>query len=65
MTQQTVSKLLEKEKKWMSSKQIAKKLGIHVGSVKKNLSGLYAGNFVEMKVILNKNGRDESYYKLK
>ncbi len=62
MTQQEVFKLLEKEDKWMNAKEIAKKLKVGYGSIKKNLHVLSYGNWVKIKVIPNKKGKDVFYY---
>jgi len=61
MTQQEVFKLLEKENRWMNAKEIAKKLNVGWGSIRKNLHVLSYGNWVKIKVI-HKKGRDTFYY---
>ena len=63
MGQQEVYKLLEKENKWMCVKEIAKKLKVSCGSIRKNLQSLSMGNFIKMKLILNKKGRKVFHYK--
>ena len=55
MTQQEVFKLLEKENKWMNAKEIAKKLKVGYGSIKKNLHVLSYGNWVKIKAVPNPN----------
>jgi len=63
MSQQEVYKLLEKENKWMCAKEIAQKLKVSYGSIRKNLQSLHLGNFIKMKVIPNKKGMEVFYYK--
>ena len=46
MTQVNVLKILEKEKDWLSIKEIAKRLKIGVGSVTKNLNSLHKQKLV-------------------
>lgn len=55
MTQQEILDLLKKEKKWLSSKQIAKKLGIT--SIHRSLNILNRTN-----EILKKQVKTNSYY---
>jgi predicted transcriptional regulator len=49
MTQQEVLDVLKKNKKWMTSGEIAKKLGITQGAVAKNLNSLFKAKEVYRK----------------
>ncbi len=60
MSQQSVFKLLKKKKKWMTSKEIAKNLGLM--SPHTALKQMYKyGEIIRRKIKINDNGRCYQY----
>ena len=55
MTQDDALKVLKKEKEWLTTKEVANKVGISPTTVSRNLLRLYLSNEASRKIVKIKN----------